>query len=227
MRQAHTCSQVWAPVHTASAPKQSKLDVMLKFQPLSSQDCHSLNLRGGGDNRECSNVTALVSVHRQEQCHAKWPSSCRDFQYPAGFKLTSPHSLLLAETTKPWFCINQQKKWYMHCHFSQTWTELLLAGSSFLDCSSWISRSDKIYYNSWPKTFEQHILSQSTYIWNEIFSLCTIFSHCSSCSSSTQEKRSENLKISTDLQDCVIDSWSVAQKMFIAQVEYQGQTRYT
>ena len=48
MRKAHTCSQVWAPVHTASAPKQSKLDVMLRFQPLSSQDCHSLNLRGWG-----------------------------------------------------------------------------------------------------------------------------------------------------------------------------------
>ena len=38
-------------------------------------------------------------------------------------------------------------------HISQPWTNFLCAGSSFLDCSSKISRPDMIYQNSWLQTF--------------------------------------------------------------------------
>ena len=39
----------------------------------------------------------------------------------------------------------------------QPWTNFLCAGSSFSDCSSWISRPDKIYQNSWLQTVEPFV----------------------------------------------------------------------
>ena len=69
------------------------------------------------------------------------------------------------------------------------------------------------------KAFDRYILSHSTQIGVEIFSLCTIFAHCSSSSSSaahhSQKVRTENLKLWTDLQDRVMDDWSVIQKMIV------------
>ena len=75
--------------------------------------------------------------------------------------------------------------------------------------SSWISRPDTKYKNSWTQTFGRYILSHSTWIWVEIFSRCTIFVQCSLSSSLTL--RTDNLKFRKDILDQFVDSWSITQ----------------
>ena len=75
------------------------------------------------------------------------------------------------------FSVSENKLYMTRC-ISPPATDFLRTGLSFSDCSSWISRPDTKYKNSWTQTFDRYIL----------FSLRTIFAQCSSSSSSTLKK---------------------------------------
>ena len=123
MCQVSTCGLVWAPGPTPSAPKQWKSYV-----------------HGNSWNSVSATFCARLPPIKFEKGEKYREHS------------NMPNSLLLALTTKPWDCIDLAKKLCMTCYISQTWTDFLHTGLSFADCSSWISRPDKIYKNYWQRT---------------------------------------------------------------------------
>ena len=88
-------------------------------------------------------------------------------------------------------------------------------GLLFLDCSSWLSRPDTKYENSWTQTFDPYLFLHSTYIGVENFSLHTIFAKMLIKQLINLEKvRTDNLKFMkfrTKLRYQVMDGWSVTQ----------------
>ena len=85
-----------------------------------------------------------------------------------------------------------------------------LTGWLFSDCSSWISRSDTIYQNSWTKPFIdicyhiQHRLGLDLKYFH--FAQLLLDAH-----RVLEKVRTENLKFRTDLRDRVMDGGSVTQ----------------
>ena len=114
-------------------------------------------IEGQPGDSSSSNINAWVSVHWRARCHAKWPRGCREIQHPEGIEPMLPKSLQLKLNKKPWIFIDLKKMTY---HVLQPWNDFFIAGLlSFQDCSSWISRPDTIYRNSWLQTFYQYISS--------------------------------------------------------------------
>ena len=65
---------------------RGSLMFMSRVKTLSARDCHWRTPKHNND-RECSNMKALVSVHWLAQCQPNWPSGlkiCRKFQHSAG-----------------------------------------------------------------------------------------------------------------------------------------------
>ena len=94
----------------------------------------------------------------------------------------------------------------------------LLAELSFSDCLSWISRPDIIYLNSWLQTFYWYVFKHWALIGLpgiETFSTRTILVQYSLSSSVFQKVTTENLSFRTDLEDIVMDEWSVTQYMIV------------
>ena len=79
-------------------------------------------------------------------------TQCREFQHLAGIESIKLNQQCLALTTTR---LSHRlvsiyiKKMHITRHFSQPWTNVLLAGFLCLDCSSQISRPDKIHQISW------------------------------------------------------------------------------
>ena len=162
-------------------------------------------------------MKAQVSVHWLAQCHTKWLRSCREFKHSAIIKLMESNYLLIALSTEPVsheFVSIYWKKLCITCHILQAWTELLSAGLSFSDRSRWISRPETIHQNSWLQTF----INTSHGIGHRLDSLKLRYIHFAQfllnahlAAQNFRKVRTKNLKFRTDLQEHIMDGWSVTQ----------------
>ena len=169
MRKASTCGQVlaqWPLAQLQMLQNSGNVMFMLRAKTRSAQDLHWRNQRKK-NYIEYINIKALVSVYcvLTGSAPRKMAEGDQIFLHSAGIEPISPYSLLLALTNEPWVHIDLPKKSVVNCHsnchisqhWSYDWTYFLHAGLSFsgLNCSSWMSKLDTIYMNSWFQTFNQ------------------------------------------------------------------------
>ena len=140
------------------------------------RDCHW----EGKHYRECSSKKR-ISVHWQT-VPRKMAEVQQGVSEHCKNRTISPISLGIALNTEPWVClicppppkgiwlvISRKIKPIFCCR--------MMSGSSFLDCSSRISRSDKIHQNSWQQTFYEglwRVIVLDTYWRRNIF--CSMLS---------------------------------------------------
>ena len=141
------------------------------------------------------------------------------FKHPAGIETISTDSLLVALTTElgePWVHIDLPKKTVYDSSHLSTLIRVLRAGFVVLACSSWLSRPDTIYQNSLP--LYQNSLPITYYCIGHRLELYFFHFPLNFYSAIIEQLillidlrkvKTERLKFRTDLQDQIMDGWSV------------------
>ena len=112
-----------------------------------------------------------------------------EFPHPAGIEPKSTDSLRHTLTSEPWVHINSPEKngiWLVVFHNLQM--ICLHTALLFSDCSSWISRPDTKFQNSWTQNLWLINLIAFNIDWSWKISLCTNFAQSSLSSSTTLKK---------------------------------------
>ena len=159
MCQACTCGRVLAQARVHVLQSSASRMVVLRFTTLSARDYRIATdeIQERKNYRECSNIKSA----RVSALTGSMP--CRGFQHPSGIEPMSPNYIRLALATKPFVHIKySRKKGICLIIFRHLQLIIWRTGLSYSDFSSWISRSDTKYENSWTQTFDRYILSHST-----------------------------------------------------------------
>ena len=163
MRQASKCGLALARALVQVLQNSASQMVVLRFTTLSARDSAWRNPRRKKyDDRVHSNIKTRMSVHWLAQCHANGrgvanvSALVRNRTQVVRLSATSfNHSAIgsyqLPEKTGVWLVIFRQ----LQLIFWRT-------GLLYSDFSTWISRPDTKYENSWTQTFDRYILSHLT-----------------------------------------------------------------
>ena len=118
-------------------------------------------------------------------------------------------------TTEPLFHIDCSKKnviWlFIFCHLKLIFLQI---GLLYSDFSSWISRPDTKYKNSWTQTMNLWLIHLITFYIDWGWNIFTSHNCCSMLIEQLiylEKERTDNLKFRAHLQGQVMDSWSVTQ----------------
>ena len=159
MCQARICGRVLARVQVLQ--NSGSRIFVLRFTTLSARDWHWRNPRKKNyrerNNIKSARVSALTGSMPRKMAEVLKSVSALIRNGTQVAKLNAS-IMLLTLTTKPLL----EKKGIWLVVFRHLQPILLRTWLSFSDCSSWISRPDKKFQNSWTQTFDRYILSHST-----------------------------------------------------------------
>ena len=151
-----------------------------------------------------------MSVHWRAHCHAKWPRGGKEFQHPQRIEPMSPDSLEIALTTEPWVHIDLLWKKVHDSRYLATWNQPLLC---MQDCCSRISLVEYQGQTSYIRILQCKPLIDTSF-GSTLIGILPLHRFCSMLIEqliNLKKVRSENLKFRTDLQNRVMDGWSVTQ----------------
>ena len=147
-----------------------------------------------------------MSVHWRAHCHAKWPRGGKEFQHPPRIESMSPNSLNHWAMSSYW----SPKKRVHDSRYLATWNQPLLC---MQDCCSRISLVEYQGQTSYIRILQCKPLIDTSF-GSTLIGILPLHRFCSMLIEqliNLKKVRSENLKFRTDLQNRVMDGWSVTQ----------------